>query len=839
MYFIIVLFFCGMAFSQELFQFELEEREQIEDTLETSSSWMIDYNSNDTLEYSAIDLEYDVAAKTFNLNNKAQLKYRTATLMGDTVIYSQRDKTIEVKGNPVFRETSQPSLASYKMKYNLSEKIGEIVYGTSYMDNQQFNGTVIRAVTIQHADSSKEQRFLIERGDFSTCSNPEHQHYSFYSRRMVLKPKESVTARPVVLNMGEVPVAILPMMVSPLKSGRRSGLLTPKFGGDQSQGFFMSNLGGYYAPNNYWDVQLFADVLEGSAADFSKSSLNEKFRYNKRYTLDGFLDATGYLNDGTIWRDYDIRFRHSQNITPDRSKTLNGEGSFVSRQNLRRENGIDEATVLNQQANAYMTYYQKIGDNKNITIKTAQEYNLQTGLLVRQAPDIQFSASGPLFTSDMSGESLEQPFWEKINYSYSNRFNHYVQRAPDTIWYDSTNYSTIDTTAYYTGFKNNLTFDYTGNLLTVLNIRPSLNLYGDWTAREYNTPPDTTKLNDSLARLAYQNRSSSYAFDPSKDKYGHIFIKGNAALDVSTKLYGIWLPEWGKFTGVRHTLSPTIGVLYAPELDTNHTFFPHPSLGQSAFQNEEKTVRFRLANDFDIKYLLADADELAEDADIDDYSKNLRVINTTHSTSYNFAKDSLQWSDIISTFGFQFIENYMFTINTTHSVYHKYESNPNKVRFPQLTYWGYSLNRRFAFDGNFNAGLPSKTRTAAGVPSKNKVYENKLWSAAIDYSFSFDSKRVGKDIFEDIYRHYAIFSASLYPSRKWNLQYSSQYSFEEGEFTSHSLQFYRDLHCWKMEFTWRPTGAAPGWNFAIYIIDLPDVRLSASNTIDTYNTSSY
>ena len=71
---------------------------------------------------------------------------------------------------------------------------------------------------------------------------------------MVVKPKETITARPVVLNIADVPVAVLPMIVAPLKSGRKSGLLTPKFGGDQVQGYYMSNLGFYYAPNDYWDA---------------------------------------------------------------------------------------------------------------------------------------------------------------------------------------------------------------------------------------------------------------------------------------------------------------------------------------------------------------------------------------------------------------------------------------------------------------------------------------------------------------------------------------------------------------------------------------------------------
>ncbi|MDR2579482.1 MAG: hypothetical protein LBC85_00615 [Fibromonadaceae bacterium] len=811
--FLFLLIFCGLAYSQDFFRFELEEREQPRDTLlNEGSGWMMDSHSKDTLEYHAVDLEYNVLSRTFNLNNKAQLKYRTATLNGDTIIYSQADKTIEVIGNPIFRETSQPTLASYKMKYNLGTKVGEIIYGTSYMDNQQFNGTVIRAITIQGKDTLKEQRFLIERGDFSTCTNPDHQHYSFYSRRMVLKPKESVTARPVVLNMGEVPVAILPLMISPMKTGRRSGILTPRFGGDQAQGFFMNNLGFYYAPNDYWDAQLYADVIEGSEADFTRSSANTEVRYTKRYMLDGYVNARGYWNNGTVWRDYDIHFRHAQNITPDRSKTLTGDGSFVSRQDLRRENGIDERTILNQQANANMTYYQRIGDNKNITVKTRQDYNLQTGLIVRQIPDIQFRASGPMFEPDMSGEYITPPFWEKINYSYSNHFNHYLQRAPDTTWIDTVLFSTVDTTAYYTGFADNLTFSYTGILLNVFAITPSLNFTGNWTAREYNSPNDSA------------DRSSRFVFDPSKDEFGQYYLKGNASIHAATKLYGIWRPEWGKFTGVRHTLAPTVGFTYAPELDTNHTFAPHPLLGHRAFQNEQKTVSFRLGNDFDMKYLLLNADELDEGADIDDYSKNLRFLTTSHSTSYNFAADSFHFAPINSTFGVQVLENYIFTINTTHNFYHLFEEDPGKVRVPQLTNWNYGFSRRFAWYGDFNAGLPSR----------NNKYESSAWSAGIDYNYTFSSTRVSRDLFRDDYRHFAMLSASISPTKRWSMQYSSQYSFEEGQFTSHSLQFYRELHCWKMDFTWRPAGAAPGWSFSIYVLDLPDVRLSASNTKDYY-----
>ena len=38
------------------------------------------------------------------------------------------------------------------------------------------------------------------------------------------------------------------------------------------------------------------------------------------------------------------------------------------------------------------------------------------------------------------------------------------------------------------------------------------------------------------------------------------------------------------------------------------------------------------------------------------------------------------------------------------------------------------------------------------------------------------------------------------------------------------------LHCWQLDFTWTPTGPAAGWSFALYVRDLPDIKLNAGST---------
>lgn len=797
------------AFSQELTRFELPERPEAADSTESDSAsgdWFgsSDSTATDTVEYHAVDLQYDVESSTFNLNDKAQLKYRTVTLDADTVLFNQKDQVLQASGNPVLRETRNSSLAGYRMKYNMKSRVGEVYYATTFQDNNQLNGMEVRRLP--------DTRLLIARGDFSTCDDTTHQHYYFYGRRMVVKPKESVTARPVVLNIADVPVAVLPMIVAPLKSGRRSGILTPKFGGDQVQGFYIKNVGFYYAPNDYWDATTSADIIEGSSASFEKTTLSETIRYKWRYRLDGNVTYTSYLEEFDFANSgYDISFNHNQNLTPDGKHTLSGSGSFVSSQKVRQDNGLDAETILNQQANAQMTYSGKFGKNKSLTVKALQNYNLSTGYKERQIPDVQFRMSGQLFDfeDDDDETASEESFLDKFNYSFTNRFNLYETIAPDTV-------RDIDTAAWYSGYVGTYSLDYSASLFDVINLTPKATFTGMWSGNRWINPDDSAKY-----------RRQRGAFNPEKDEYGEFFYNHNYSLTADTKLYGIWMPDIGRFTGVRHVLSPSISYTYAPKMDTNKYFVRHPLLGQTPYQTKQKSVGFSLSNDFDIKYLKSlgrttKSEDGTDSTQMEDVHGTRRLVTTSHSTSYNFAADSLHWSDISSSFGFQVLPNYLFTIRTRHSFYHKYEEDPNKVRIPELTYWGYDLSKTFNWSGDFNSGLPSQMGK----------YKKDAWSASLDYRYSFSSTRVGKKVFKDDVSHSTGISASLHPTSNWSMSYTTRYSYTEGRFASHEFTFDRSLHCWKLDFTWTPTGPAAGWSFTVYVKDLPDIKLNAASTDD-------
>lgn len=802
------------ALGQEMTRFELEEQVQEEEKDTTEVNWMNDTSGVDTIEYRAVDLVYDVDKSTFNLNNSAQLKYRTATLDADTIWFDQENSVLAASGDPILRETKNPSLSGMRLKYNMKSRIGEIYYATTYQDNQQLNGMEVRRLP--------DQRIQIARGDFSTCNDSTHQHFYFYGRRMVVKPKETITARPVVLNIADVPVAVLPMIVAPLKSGRKSGILTPKFGGDQVQGYYMSNLGFYYAPNDYWDATVKGDIIEGEEARFERSTLTGEVRYKLRYVLEGNVSYTSYLEEFDMANSgYDIRFSHNQNLTPDGKHTLSGSGSFVSSQSVRKDNALDAETILNQQANAQMTYSGKFGTNKSLTVKVRQDHNLVTDMMQREIPDIQYRMSGPLFNFDIDEDEEAYDdhsiasYLEKFNYSFNNRFNFYTVRAQDTV-------NEVDTTAKYVGYTGTYSLDYSMRVLRVINLTPRADFTGFWTGTSWRNPEDS---------LIYRKRYMS--LDPEHDTYGEAAYNHNYSVTADTKLYGIWVPEIGRFTGLRHVLSPSVSYTYAPEIDTVKTFAPHPLLGQTPYQIEQKTVGFGLNNDFDIKYLKVvgrAADTTREDGSgaVEDQYGNRRVLTTRHNVSYNFAADSLNFSDITSSFGLQILPDYMFTVNTRHSVYHKFSDDPNKVQVPELTYWGYELSRAFRWSGNFNGGLPSQMGK----------YEMLKWSFGFDYRYTFSSTRVAKDLFQDQISHSTSITATFQPTVNWEMSYSTQYDYNEGKFVTHRFTFNRTLHCWQLDFTWTPTGPAAGWSFAIYVRDLPDIKLNAGSTDTKQDKSS-
>jgi len=51
----------------------------------------------------------------------------------------------------------------------------------------------------------------------------------------------------------------------------------------------------------------------------------------------------------------------------------------------------------------------------------------------------------------------------------------------------------------------------------------------------------------------------------------------------------------------------------------------------------------------------------------------------------------------------------------------------------------------------------------------------------------------------------------------WKVDYRAEYDVQRRELVYHDFSFYRDLHCWEMQFDWTPSGIRKGFFFVVRI----------------------
>ncbi len=754
---------------------------------------------SDTVKYASDSLEYDAQTRLIMLLGNAHLDYRTTKLTADTIYFDQTTQILDAQGRPDIQDPQIAPLLGRRLKYNMKSKIGAVYQARSYKAGEYYRGAEVRRLgdkTLQVID-----------GDYCKCQNVEVPDYYFATAKMEIEPERQATAAPVVLNIEEVPVLVAPFVMFPLGKGRRSGLLTPKLGGDQKQGFFARNLGAYWGISDYMDLTTVTDVVEGSAGRFDQLNGDGTFRYARRYWLTGHVQGKKYLRElGDAGSGWEVRYDHSQELLPQPDKfTLKGSGSFVSSATVRSTNALTAAEILDQTANANLaTTYKWDKDRATLIASASQQENLRTGIRDRELPAASFSASGELIPR----EDVDDTAWYKsLNYSYSNRMSAYSYRSADSISRAQWNrYSEHPDSLprpaphdqEYLGGTQNLTLGI-NKPLGYLNLNTSGNFQHDWTGRSYTEPANSTGA----------WRAWSETMDPDN------VLTWSARTDASTKLYGTWLPYWGRFMGMRHTLVPSAGYQYVPKIDTHKYFVPHPRLGQRIGQDKAQLLNLSLGQQLDTKIMDATSDTAKSRAK-KGVPYSLMSLNT--GASYDFEKEIRPWSNITTSYSTG-IPQMQFTGTLVHTLYDPWGDSLTEG-VPTLMSWSLSFAKGTRVGGSFSDGWRMSSDSTTFQP----------WSLSADYSYSIQATRVSEETFRETRTQSAGFGAELKPSRNWAASWRSSYDFELGSFVSHSLSFKRTLGCWDMNFGWTPVGPARGWTFLIQIRDLPDVKMQAQSS---------
>jgi hypothetical protein len=315
---------------------------------------------------------FDALTRTLQIKgNPSGVTKDQTVLVGDSITYNDSTKIIIARGDTVILRDPQRQAADVvargAMTYDVASHRGVVTnVSTSVETGQTWFISGKQGAFVSDTSRGQETAFYARNGTITSCDD-SIPDYHFEAKEIKMVSKNIMVARPVVLYIGEVPVMWLPFIFQDMRSGRRSGVLTPRFGVSElfrnspTYRRHADNLGYYFAISDYMDAQLALDWRSGarsSDGDPGWVRLNGEWQYR---WLDRFL--TGRLGlsrlsmrDGTS--NTAVSWNHNQSFSQSTSFSTNI--NYVTDTRIQRTSTFNPQQVLatiRSQAN----YQTKIG----------------------------------------------------------------------------------------------------------------------------------------------------------------------------------------------------------------------------------------------------------------------------------------------------------------------------------------------------------------------------------------------------------------------------------------------------------------------------------------------
>ncbi|MEO0247457.1 MAG: putative LPS assembly protein LptD [candidate division WOR-3 bacterium] len=267
-------------------------------------------------------LIYFADSGVFVLKDYVKIKKESTELYADSLVYFRERKLMKAFGNAVLIFGSD-TLVGDSIYYYTESRNGFAFLGKFREERGIFRGNIL------NKDST--DTIYVAGGTFTTCEH-ETPHYRFRTFQSKIILKDMAIVKPVLLEVHDLPVIMLPFWMFPLSKERKSGFLVPRFGINSSDGKYIRNLSYYFVINHYSDLTLALDMFEKrglrGSLDFefyryrfgkinASYSLAQEWSplWRKRWTLSGNLELgpfygfriTGvgqYYSDNEILNDY-------------------------------------------------------------------------------------------------------------------------------------------------------------------------------------------------------------------------------------------------------------------------------------------------------------------------------------------------------------------------------------------------------------------------------------------------------------------------------------------------------------------------------------------------------
>ena len=820
-----------------------------------------------TINYSAKDsIFYDLKSQKIKLYGNSKIDYGEINLEAYEILVDWNDKTLDANyltdstgkkiGKPIFSEGNQ-SYETDKITYNFDSRKAKIKGIVTQLDDAYMQGEDVK--------KNEEDELFISHAMYTTC-NLEEPHFHISSGKIKVIPGKKVVSGPFHLKFGDVPTPlgfIFGMFPQPKK--KVSGLIMPNYGEEKRRGFYLRDGGYYFAVNDHIDLRLTGDVYsKGSYGMTLGSSYKKRYSYSGNLRFNYNKSKLGDFENPSTSNDFSFSWSHTPD-TKGKSSRFSSSVNFQTNSYNQNKNLVysDFNESINAQFNSNISYTKTFkGSPFNLSANLRHSQNVQTKKVNLTLPDVSYNMSriypfknlGKLGKTALGKISISHRFNGKIELTNgsvgnslsglnilnsSNNFSEQIDFNMDNL------NSIIDRSKI--GGKHTIPISTSFNLLKYFTVSPSVNYNEIWYFKKlsynYNELEDGIEIDTTNSFQRAWSYSSAFA--------------------LSTRIYGTVFFKKGKIKAIRHVISPEISMSFSPDFtkpkfgyyenvqinsegDTKllskyeNFLFGSPRIGSSASMN------FYIGNNLEMK--------VVDKNDTISGTRKIKIFdNLSFSSSYNFLADSFRLAPVRFSTRTSFfkrlinlsvsgnIDPYTFKLDSisenSSGIKNVYQRRVDELAYKNnqgigsLAYINMSLGFRFSakdFRSEDEEEKDSSFGTREEIDYINSniaeyIDFNVPWS--INASYNLNRRKLG---FRDpTITQTLTFSGDVSISEKTKISFRSGYDFKFKMLTQTSINATRDLHCWRINFSWVPFGRFQSYNLSINAVSalLQDLKL--------------
>jgi lipopolysaccharide export system protein LptA len=601
---------------------------------------------------------------------------------------------------PIIKEKNKDPMTGSQMTYNLKTKKGRIKKGSTRADDGYYTGKKIQN------ESSKI--IFIENSTYTTC-DLDTAHFHFESKNMKIVQNDIVVARPIILHISQIPVLGIPFGIFPHKGGQRhSGWIMPSYGDNKNRGQYIQGLGFYWAPNDYWDSKLTMGFGDKQGYTFKVNT-----QYNLRYKFNGslnffnrqFLSGTKNITDifGDKKTSTTVRWNHKQIMRNNQS--LNANITYSTSGDYNKKYGLTESERMDQKAISNISYSKRWPESKN---SISLSYYANQDLLIRDKIDenskyyinpnrkgTQINSKNQTFpkfsfrhgqSNLFSTTAIDKKWFNTITWNYGLNYSNIKRVYYESVEIDSNMFSwkNEDLVENKINDENNgwihtSSINAPQKLFRYISINPRLSLKSAWVNKTYDGIwNDSLNVFEKIEKNRFATRTT-----------------GSFSLNSSTQIYGLIPIPLGPVKSIRHVMSPTIGYSWTPDFSENFLgkdlrYFRKRFTGDeekildrfsgtiagNTPKSEQKSMTFGINNIFQAKILKSKEE------------KKVDLLNWRINSGYNFAADSLKFSNIRSSVRSKILGKLNVDLGMTHDLYNfDVEKNKRLASWNKNSFW--------------------------------------------------------------------------------------------------------------------------------------------------------